>query len=233
MNKNVIVVALAVVLVGALALVIRNSGGGGAVTAPVEVEGLDDQQTLVRLAQGISRGSEDAPLTILEFGDFQCPACRSFATGIKPQVELAWVESGDARFVYYDFPLVGIHPHAFLAARAGRCAEEQGEFWPYHDLLFQRQTAWAGSTSPPVSDFERYAAETGLDQDAFSACLRSDRHADVVTANMRLGEELGVSGTPTVMINSAGTTERLPDFGFETIVNAVERLLEGDEGEGR
>jgi protein-disulfide isomerase len=233
MNKNVIVVALAVVLVGALALALRNSGSGGTVTAPVEVEGLDDQQTLVRLAQGISRGSEDAPLTILEFGDFQCPACRSFATGIKPQVELAWVESGDARFVYYDFPLVSIHPHAFLAARAGRCAEEQGEFWPYHDLLFQRQTAWSASAGPPVSDFERYAAEAGLDQDAFSACLRSDRHADVVTANMRLGEELGVTSTPTVMINSAGTTQRLSDFGFETIVNAVEGLLEGDEGEGR
>lgn len=233
MNKNVIVVALAVVLVGALALVVRNSGGGGAVTAPVEVEGLDDQQTLVRLAQGISRGSEDAPLTILEFGDFQCPSCRVFATGIKPQVELAWVESGDARFVYYDFPLVGMHPHAFLAARAGRCAEEQGEFWTYHDVLYQRQTAWAGSAGPPVSDFERYAAEAGLDQDAFSGCLRSDRHADVVTANMRLGEELGVTGTPTIMINSAGTTQRLPDFGFETIVNAVEGLLEGDEGEGR
>jgi protein-disulfide isomerase len=233
MNKNVIVVAVVVVVVGALALAVRNSGGGGAVTAPVEVEGLDDQQTLVRMAQGVSRGSEDAPMTILEFGDFQCPSCRIFATGIKPQVELAWIESGDARFVYYDFPLVGIHPHAFLAARAGRCAEEQGEFWAYHDVLYQRQSAWAGSAGPPVSDFEDYAAEAGLDQDAFSACLRSDRHAALVTANMRLAQELGVTGTPTIMINSGGTTRTLPDFGFETIMNAVESMQGGDEGERR
>ncbi len=225
MNKNVILIAVIVLALGAVAYGVVNRTGGGAALAPVELEGLDDQQTLVRMAQGISMGSDDAPVTILEFADFQCPACMGFAGSVKPQLEAAWVETGQARYVYYDFPLISIHPHAFLAARAGRCANDQERFWPYHDALYRNQSVWARSTNPPVRDFERYAAEVGLDQDAFSACLRSDQHAEVVTANMRLGEELGVTGTPTVMVNGGGVTRRIGENSFAALQTAVEALL--------
>jgi protein-disulfide isomerase len=230
MNKNVILALVLLVLVAALWVGLRNRGGG-AVTAPVEVEGLDDQQTLVRMAQGISRGPDDAPVTILEFADFQCPACRGFMSSVKPQVEMAWVDGGQARFVYYDFPLTTIHPHAFLASRAGRCAEEQDLFWPYHDALYQNQASWSPSPSPPVSEFVRYAAQVGLDQSRFSQCLRSDRYADVVTANMRLGEALGVRATPTVMVNGGGMTQR-PENSMESIQAAVEAILAAGAGAG-
>jgi protein-disulfide isomerase len=234
MNKNVILAVVILALLAVLAIGLRNSSGGGAATAPIEVPGLDDQQTLVRLAQGISMGSDDAPVTILEFADFQCPACMGFAGTIKPQLELAWVESGQARYVYYDFPLTTIHPHAFLASRAGRCADEQDQFWAYHDVLYRNQSSWSPSPSPPVSDFVRYAAQVGLDQDRFSSCLRSDRYADVVTANMRLGEELGVTGTPTVMVNGAGVTRRIGENSLPAIQAAVDEILgRASSGGGR
>lgn len=231
MNKNVSL-ALVVIAVAAVAFVLLRGTGGNTATAPVEVAGLDDQQTLVQLAQGISKGPEDAPVTILEFADFQCPGCAGFAGSVKPQLEMAWVNEGQARYVYYDFPLVTIHPHAFLASRAGRCADEQDGFWTYHDILYRNQAAWAPSVSAPVSDFERYAAEAGLDQDRFSECLRSDRYADVVTANMRLGEELGVTGTPTVMVNGGGMTRRV-ESSMESIQAAVEAILAGAGGGDR
>ena len=96
---------------------------GSAVSTPVEVEGLDDPETLVAMARGVTKG-EKAPITIVEFGDYQCPGCGSFGMSVKPLVEQAFVESGQAQFVFYDFPLVSIHPNAFLAARAARCAED-------------------------------------------------------------------------------------------------------------
>lgn len=230
MNKNVILVLVIILALGAVAYGVSSRSGGGAALAPVEVEGLDDQQTLVRMAQGVSMGSDDAPVTILEFADFQCPACMGFAGSVKPQLEAAWVESGQARYVYYDFPLISIHPHAFLAARAGRCAEEQDLFWPYHDALYRNQSVWSRSTSPPIRDFERYAAEVGLEQESFSDCLRSDRHAEIVTANMRLGEELGVTGTPTLMVNGGGVTRRIGENSFAALQRAVEELLPAPAG---
>src|SRR5690606_33356300 len=99
------------------------------------------------------------------------------------------------------FPLISIHAHAFLAARAGRCANEQGRFWEFHDRVFANQNTWAYSQSPPANEFTQYATESGLDAEAFKSCLRSDRHSQVVTANMLLGEQLGVGGTPTVYVN--------------------------------
>lgn len=221
MNKNVVLAAVILLLLAAVAASMLTRGGGGATIAPVEVPGLDDPQELVRIAQGITRGSPDAPVTILEFADFQCPACMSFAGSAKPQIDLAYVDEGHAKFVFYDFPLITIHAHAFLAARAGRCANDQGMFWEYHDALFRNQSAWASSMNPPVGAFEDYAATVGLDQDEFSSCLRSDRHADVVTANMRLGQELGVGSTPTVMINAEGNTRRV-----ENSYPAVQAVME-------
>jgi protein-disulfide isomerase len=172
----------------------------------------------------------------LEFGDFQCPACQQFATFVKPQVDLAYVDEGVARFVFHDYPIVSGHPYAFLAARAARCALDQGEqyFWPFHDQLFSHQSTWSVSQSPPMNAFESYAAAIGLDVDDFAGCLDSDRHAEVVSANMRLGTELGVSGTPTIFVSKGGgmgvRVNRWNEFAaFQEV---IDRLLEEDSGDG-
>jgi protein-disulfide isomerase len=168
-----------------------------AATEPIAVE--MEPGDLARV-QGISVGRADAPVVIYEFADFQCPACAQFAAVVTPHIKQRHVEAGTVRYVHYDFPLIRIHPHAFLAARAGRCANEQGRFWEYHDLLYAEQQSWS-RREEVLPLFVEYAQPTGLDRNSFESCLRSDRYAVEVTQNMRLGESLNVPGTPTLYIN--------------------------------
>jgi protein-disulfide isomerase len=170
-----------------------------AATAPVPVE--LEAGELARV-QGISVGRSDAPVVVYEFADFQCPACAQFAAIATPYIKERHVEAGTVRYVHYDFPLTQIHPHAFLAARAGRCANEQGRFWEYHDLLYAEQRAWSGEEEQQVLPmFVEYGRRAGADRSAFEACLRSDRYAVEVSQNMQLGHSLNVPGTPTLFIN--------------------------------
>jgi len=215
--------AVAVIGVGVVGYSV-GSGRGSAVSAPVVIEGLDgDMERLAELAQGVTKGDENAPVTIIEFGDYQCPGCMMFAQQVKPQVELLLVESGQAQFVFYDFPITSAHPNAFLAARAARCADDQGRFWEYHDNLFRTQPRWS-TLANPVGLFEEYARSLDLDDGEFSACLNSDRHAELVTANMQLGEVLGVPSTPTVLIEHGGSARQV-EPSFPAIQAYVNELL--------
>ena len=121
-------IVLAVVAVGGLAALgyAVLGGGGEAATEPVELEGVASARQLYERAKPEVLGDPSTPVKIVEFGDFQCPGCRSFAMQIKPVLKERFVDTGKAHFVYYDFPLMEIHPHAFLAARAARCAADQG-----------------------------------------------------------------------------------------------------------
>ncbi|HUP51207.1 MAG TPA: thioredoxin domain-containing protein [Longimicrobiales bacterium] len=223
----IVLAAVAVIGIGAVGFSV-GSGGGAAVTAPVPVEGLDDPERLVELAQGVTKGDESATVSIIEFGDFQCPACQGFAMQVKPQVELAYVESGRVKFVYYDWPIVSGHPNAFLAARASRCAADQGMYWEYHDNLFRNQARWAPLTNP-VSTFVEYAETLGLDRGEFASCVNSDRHAELVTANMELGNQLGVNQTPTIYVEQGGSARRVgPDF--QTLSQYIESILSEETG---
>jgi protein-disulfide isomerase len=170
-----------------------------AATEPVPLE--LDAGELSRV-QGIPVGREDAPVVIYEFADFQCPACAQFAAVATPYIKENFVQAGTVRYVHFDFPLIQIHPHAFLAARAGRCANEQGRFWEYHDVLYAQQRNWSPREPEEVLPmYIEYAASLGLDRSAFESCLRSDRFAVEVTQNLRLGESLNVPGTPTLFLN--------------------------------
>lgn len=194
--------------------------GGETASAPIELGEIDDQE-LIALARGVVWGDPEAPVTIMEFGDYQCPACRSFALEVKPQLDLAYINDGQAKLVFHDFPLEQ-HPHAFLAARAARCAGDQDRYHDYHDAIFRTQSRWS-----PMRDaaghFRDLADDLGLDAGAFRSCLASDRHADVVTANRRLGERLQVGGTPTILVHHGeGAAQRLGGFQFLDIQRAME-----------
>lgn len=226
--KKLYIVLAVVAAIGIGAVGYSVSSGGSAATTPIAVEGLEDVERLVELAQGVTKGDESAPVTIIEFGDFQCPACQMFNTQTKPQMELAYVESGKAKFVYYDWPIIAAHPHAFLAARASRCAADQNKYWEYHDNLYRNQVRWAGTTNP-VGLFVDYAATLGLDRGAFEDCVNSDRHAELVSANLELGNQLGVGGTPTILIEYNGSVRQVGnDFG--AIREYIDGLLAASEG---
>lgn len=227
-----ILAVVVVVAVGSVAWSATRNAFSAAATEPTDLV-FEDMNELVAMATGVERGNPDATATIMEFADFQCPACGEFHSQMKPQVDLAFVESGLARFVYHDFPL-SMHPHAFLASRAARCAHDQDPdaFWPYHDQLYRTQAVWGAAGTPPISAFEGYANAQGLDLDTFSACLNSDKFADVVTANIQLGMQLGVGSTPTIFVSSGGgVAAQVRNWGD---IRAFEQLIspatEGEEG---
>ena len=191
-------VAIAVIGVAAIVYSTRADSGSMA-TEPLEIA-ITNPDTLMARAKGIRLGEQNAPVDILVFSDFMCPACATWAGQIEPRLKSEFIERGKVRLTYYDFPLPQ-HKYSFAAARAARCADDQGKFWEYHDRLFGSQREWAYRGSMPMDHFNDIAGQVGIDTRAFNSCLRSDQHAEVVTTNRMLGEVLRVSGTPTVYLN--------------------------------
>jgi protein-disulfide isomerase len=232
----VVLIVAAVVGVGVVGYAVSsNVGNSQMATAPIEVPGLNNMDTLRMLAAGVTLGDSTAPIRIIEFGDYQCPSCRYFQQSVKPRIDLTYIESGQAQFVFHDFPLVQIHPYAFLAARAARCAGDQGgaaRYFEYHDQLFMNQPEWASRTNLPAREFVNYAEGMGLDAAAFEACLRSDRFADVVTANQYAASQLNLPGTPAVLVQIGTAPARRVDWStleelFPAIVAAVDSARAG------
>lgn len=161
-----------------------------------------------------SLGRPGAPVTVVEFSDFQCPYCRGFAPTLK---QLA-AEFGDqVHVVYRQFPITSIHPLAFKAAEASLCAHEQGKFWQLHDLIFEEQTRIA------VSDLKDKARRAGIDQRTFDSCLDSSQYAERVRRDMEEAQRLGVTGTPAVFIN--GVQLEGGAVPYEIVAEAVRREL--------
>jgi protein-disulfide isomerase len=190
-----------IVLLGVSLMVYGQIRGGGskASTEPVNLQTLDAQALLAK-AKGVRVGPDSAPVQVMAFSDYMCPACAYFAATIEPQLLQEFVRTGQVQYIAYDFPLGGTHIHSFLAARAARCAEDQGKFWEYHKQLLTQQGTWSYSRVPPVDQFEEYAQQLGLNAETFGNCLNSDTHAELVTANYQLGQQAGVGGTPTVFV---------------------------------
>jgi len=219
--------AVAILGIGIVGYAVVSKREDPTVSQPIGVVGLEDPGTLMSLARGVEKGDAQAPITIVEFGDFQCPVCGEFERLVKPFIDAEFVNTGRAKFVFYDFPL-SIHPNAFLAARAARCAEDQGKFWEYHDNLFQNQSEWSPILSP-AGIFEDYAALVGLEPGTFGSCLRSDRHAGLVTANMALATQLQAPGTPTIMVRRGRGVGRRVPHSIEGIREAIMALETGSD----
>jgi protein-disulfide isomerase len=227
-NLRVFYLILALIAVGGVGWIAYSMVGGGSATAlqAVDLTGLDDPQALFNAAKGITLGEPDAAVQILVFSDFTCPSCKTWTQRVEPQLKKEFIETGRVKLVYHDFPLGPApgHVHGFLAARAGRCAQDQNRFWEFHDVLFARQSEWTFAGSPPVAQFTEYAGAVGVDTNAFESCLESDMHAEVVTANRKLGEQLGVGGTPTVYVGSRPVIQW---SSWDAVREAVQRELGG------
>ena len=157
-----------------------------------------------------AQGPKDAPVTIIEFSDFQCPYCSRVVGTLK---EVARIYPKQVRLAFRDFPIVGLHPKAPKAAEAARCAGDQKKFWEYHDRLFESQA------QATIADFKRFAAELKLDGKSFAACLDSGKHAAAVQADVQEGTRLGITGTPTFFINGRLVVGALPLDAFQRIID--------------
>ncbi len=157
-----------------------------------------------------SIGHPSAPVTIVEFSDFQCPFCQS----VSPTLKAVREKYGDkVRVVWKDFPLTQIHPEAFKAGEAAHCAGDQGRFWEYHDRLFANQQALQPDS------LKNYAADLGLDAAAFNSCLDTSKHGERVRGGVEQGTRLGVNSTPTIYINGRMLSGAQPMETFSTIID--------------
>ena len=180
-------------------------------TAPAVRVMFEPPRTKVDIAANDpSLGAASAPVTIVEFSDFQCPFCQRAA----PTLKQIRAQYGDkVRVVWKDFPLTQIHPQAFKAAEAGHCAAEQGKFWELHDQMFGNQAALQPDS------LKKYAADMGMDAAKFNACLDSSKYAERVRDGVAAGTRLGVNSTPTVYINGRMLTGAQPYDTFAAIID--------------
>jgi protein-disulfide isomerase len=158
-----------------------------------------------------SWGPDDASVVIVEFADFQCPFCARHNQQTLPGIKEAYGDK--VQYVYRDFPLTSIHQFAQKAAEAGQCAQDQGLFWQYHDLLFDNQGALA------VSDLKGYAEQLGADSGEFNDCLDSGKHQDEVLKDLQDGRTAGVTGTPAFVINGVLVSGAQPFAAFQTVID--------------
>ncbi len=144
-------------------------------------------------------GDPDAPVTLEEFSDYQCPYCAKFAANTMPQIISEYVDTGKVKFVYKDFPLTR-HPAAAEAAVAARCAGDQNNYWGMHDALFLNLSTWA-SADDPTEVFVEIAKALKLNKKKFITCLASGEYDPLVEADRAEGMVRGVTGTPNFFVN--------------------------------
>lgn len=155
-------------------------------------------QTPMRVPEAYLKvqGPEQAGITLVEYSDFQCPACQSAEPALK---EILAKYPEDVKLIFRHYPLSG-HLWSGLAHQAAECALRQRKFWEYHDKLFGTQKDWSGPVQP-TETFLKFAKELGLDLDAFAACLADPAVTETVNAEKKMGDDLQVRSTPTLFIN--------------------------------
>jgi len=161
--------------------------------------------------RGFVRGIKEARVVMVEFSDFQCPFCKNATATVK---QLMDKYPGKVKWIFRDFPIANLHPAAPKAHEAARCAAEQGKFWEYHDLLFERSPRQA------LEDLKQYATDLKLDAAAFGQCLDSGKHGAEVNRDIEDGTRLGVTGTPTFFINGRQLVGAQPLAAFQKIIDS-------------
>lgn len=161
------------------------------------------QTIFVSLDDDPVKGNPNAPITMIEFSDFQCPFCAKFHTTTLPQIQKNYIDPGKLKFVYRDLPIQSIHPNAVPAALAAECADDQGMFWQYHDKLFQNQVQWQNLDAINIANIlKQYATEFDLEMSDFNECLDSAKHLDEINKDLLDGSSYGVTGTPGFFIGN-------------------------------
>jgi protein-disulfide isomerase len=227
--RNAFLAVLAViVVVGGFLIFSQRPGAPAAVGAAAGADtrtvtysqnGQSQTATLVKVATDpfegarFVRGQESAPVTVVEFADYQCPGCGFFATNVESQFKTEFVDTGKVRYAFRDYPL-DIHPNAPLAATAAACANVEKRWEPMHDILFRSQQQWAQSSGDAFrAQLVDFAKQVGLDDAAFQTCLSSNQFRDAIERDRAVGNAVGLSGTPTFVINGYRLdTDRVPSI---------------------
>ena len=148
----------------------------------------------VELGDAPFLGEAAAPVTLVEFSDYQCPFCSRHYRDTMPALVEEYVDAGKLRYVMRENPIPALHPRAVFAAQAALCAKDQGDYWGMHNLLFENQRAMSDE------DFKAHAAKLGLDGSAFDECMESEKHEKVINDDLAAARALGLRGTPAFVL---------------------------------
>jgi protein-disulfide isomerase len=160
-----------------------------------------------------SLGPDNAPVTIVEFSDFECPYCRQWQQEVWPQIEAAY--NGKVRLIFRDFPLTQIHTNAMSAAIAANCAAEQNKYWEYHDLLYK------GDIELSSLAYEAFATQLNMDINSFKQCQQRPDIQTEIQQDLEFAEMIGVEGTPTFFINGYRLVGAQPFEEFQKVINNI------------
>lgn len=163
------------------------------------------------------QGSDNAPVLMIEFSDYQCPFCKRFFEETYKQIVKEYIETGKLKYVFRDFPLA-FHANAQKAAESAECADDQNKYWEYHDRLFENQQKWE-ALSDSTSEFESYAKALGLNADDFKTCLSSGKYTEEVKKDYNDGVLAGVNGTPGFFINGKLLVGAQPFSAFKQLID--------------
>jgi len=165
------------------------------------------------------RGDANAPVTIIEFADFQCPYCGRFFAETKPQIDEQYMQSGKVRFAYFNFAFLGQESN--WAAEAAECASDQNKFWEYHDMLYGSQSG-ENQGAFNKDNLKKFAEELGLDTSAFTECLDSGKYTQLIQDESSMASSIGVRSTPTFLVNGQAVVGAQP---FEIFQQTIDPLL--------
>jgi protein-disulfide isomerase len=234
MASNIVRIAaivVGVIVASVVAALIVSSNGAPATTAnqqsaPTQsAEQITTQLLSPSVASAPALGSDNAKVTIVEFGDYQCTWCHRWHEGTKDMLVSDYVDTGKVRFLFKDFPINDLSDRASsLAAEASYCAADQGKYWEYHDEVYSNwegeNTGWVTRTS-----LEQFAKDAGVrDMPAFSGCMDSGKYTSVVRDNYSLARSIGLDATPSFIVIIEGETPQLmrgahPYSTFERVIN--------------
>ena len=170
-------------------------------------------------AEGYVLGSPTAPVEVIEFADFECPACGQYATLTEPDVRTRLVNTGQVRVRYIDYPLA-MHNNTWDASLAAACASDQGKFWEMHDALFANQDRWNGvATRRPRGPIGDLAKSVGLDMSKYNACMDADTHRARIQSHLAEAEKRHIQSTPTFVFNGLVVPSALPYDAFKKRVD--------------
>jgi protein-disulfide isomerase len=211
---------IAVVGIGAIAYVASRPKAAATTVEPAAVAAGEPQGYLL--------GKPDAPVQVIEFADFECPACGQFATLTEPDVKKRFVDTGLISYRFYDYPLP-MHRNTWQASNAAACADEQGKFWEMHDMLFNQQDRWNGqATSRPKGQFEGYAKAIGLDVAKWETCYDAEKYQSRIKANEQFAIKRGASQTPTFVIGNKMVGGAIGFDRFKALVDSALVLAKAD-----
>ena len=169
---------------------------------------------------GHSLGSDSAPVEVIEFADFECPVCGSFANLTEPDIRARLVLTGQVRYRFMDYPLYTAHKYTSAAHMAAWCAGEQGKFWEMHDAIYQNQDRW--TTARATKILGELAQRVGVGMEQYESCMNSSKYAAQIKANAEEGNKRGVGGTPTFFFGK----KVIPNIiGYDEFKANVDTLL--------